>query len=284
MLYLAGVYLGVRDRWPDGAPVEVDTGSVLWVETESSEALNVGRAFAWDYPRDRFLTPFHDPLVPITFGDPSHMDAIRAVASREEVKAVFVDSLSGGAGGRENKAGMVQTVAHFAGIARDFNKPVALAHHIRKRNALFDDPAEGLILDHLRGHSGIVQPCRVIIGLDRPNGIGSTMRRLKQIKNSLRAFPLPLGMELIPGLEDDVHLSFGEAPEIIEELTGFDLARDFLHRFLDKAPRAAKDVLKAAAEAKIPDRTLYRAKKALRIASPKVGGIWMWSLPAREEE
>lgn len=38
-------------------------------------------------------------------------------------------------------------------------------------------------------------------------------------------------------------------------------------------------MLAEAAKAKIATRTLYRAKGRLRVSSPKVDGVWFWSLP-----
>ena len=64
-----------------------------------------------------------------------------------------------------------------------------------------------------------------------------------------------------------------------------DRAADWLVQYLANGPRPCADVLKAAAAAAIPDRTLKRAKELARIMSHQVWlqteqNIWYWYDPA----
>jgi rhamnose utilization protein RhaD (predicted bifunctional aldolase and dehydrogenase) len=125
-----------------------------------------------------------------------------------------------------------------------------------------------------------VQSPRVIWGLDQPGGPTADVRRLHVIKNNLRAFPEPVGMVV----DAEGLVTFGDAPEEPEMASACKDACDWLQRLLVKQPLPAAQVLDEAAQAKIASRTLYRAKAKLRVCSPKVNGVWFWSLPAVERE
>ena len=60
-------------------------------------------------------------------------------------------------------------------------------------------------------------------------------------------------------------------------------AKDFLRDLLDDEPVDAKTVLASAKQNGISERTLDRAKKALKIVSAKgegsLDGTWKWRLP-----
>jgi hypothetical protein len=58
-------------------------------------------------------------------------------------------------------------------------------------------------------------------------------------------------------------------------------ARDFLTARLEAGLVKAKDLFEEAEQIGISKRTLMRVKKELKISSRKVGGEWIWELPAR---
>jgi len=266
------------DSWPDGSEFSGTLGKVLWCEAEAAQAVNLGRAKTWGLPLDFILTPLSDPLEGVVLDEPSHRDSIAAIAGRDDVRLVVVDSLSGGNRRDENASAMLTTVTWLAELARDVAKPLLLLHHLRKSRESDPDPRYGLDLERVRGSSSIVQPARVIWGMDLPSGPNSDVRRLAQIKNNLRRFPDPLGMVVT----EDGRVIFGDAPEPHHLETAESRAADFLLRLLDRTPVLAAEILSEAEAAGIPTRTLYRAKARLRIASPKVDGRWFWSLPPPE--
>ena len=57
-------------------------------------------------------------------------------------------------------------------------------------------------------------------------------------------------------------------------------AEEFLKELLSEGPKEATGVEEAARQRKIAERTLRRAKAALRVHSSKDGKRWMWSLPS----
>ena len=273
-LALARTYI-TGGPWPDDTPFDDVPGCVLWIETEAGEAVNLERAEQWGLPLDRLLTPYPDPLAAVTLTDPAHRVRIAEAAREGCASAVIVDSLSGGNTRDENSAAMLPVTTWLAHLARDTGKPVYCVHHVRKRKDSDPDPRYGLSLDMVRGHSSICQPARVVWGLDLPGGPTSDTRRLHQLKNNLRRFPEPLGM----AVDEEGRVTWGEAPEVPEVASACSDACDWLRRLLDKEPLPAAEVLREAEKAKINTRTLYRAKVKLHVSSPKVGNVWMWSLP-----
>lgn len=275
LLLLSIAYTYIKGGvWPDGTLFDCPRGSVLWVETEAGQAVNLQRAKEWGVPLDGILYPLDDPLATVRLADAKHRARIREIAEDPGVFAVMVDSFSGGNGRDENAAASLPVAQGLAEIARDTNKPVIASHHLRKGRETDPDPRYGVSIERVRGHSSICQPARVIWALDFPSGPGSEMRRLHQIKNNLRPFPDALGMVV----EED-GVTFGEAPEAPADASAFGAACTFLKDLLDKEPMPSAKVIEEAEKARIATRTLYRAKRALKIVSPKVQGVWMWSLP-----
>jgi hypothetical protein len=72
-------------------------------------------------------------------------------------------------------------------------------------------------------------------------------------------------------------------PESKEESNAITLAKDFLRGLLAGGPKAAEYVLKEAHDAGVAQKTLYRAKNELRVASRKEGmeDGWVWALPEK---
>jgi hypothetical protein len=264
------------DEWPDGSPFDATAGRVLWCECEAAQGLNLQRAKAWGLDLDCLLTPFSEPLEAVNLADDAHRAVIGQIARRDDVRFLVVDSLSGGNTADENTAAMMRQVRWLAELTRDTDRPALLLHHLNKRKDSDPDPRWGITLDRVRGSTTIVQPARVIWGLDRPCGPTSEVRRLCQVKNNLAAFPEAIGMSIATA---DSSLTFGDAPEVPEMGSACSDACAWLRRLLNPEPLPAAEVLREAEKAKINTRTLYRAKAKLHIASPKVGTVWMWSLP-----
>ena len=263
--------------WPDGSEFPLGPGRVLWIETEGAQGLNSERASSWGLPLENLLTPYEDPFRPIVLHDDSDRQQIESVLAQDKsIQLIVTDSLSGGNRKDENTAQMLETCLWLSDLARDNNLPTILNHHINKLRDSDPDPKYGLTLDRIRGSTSIIQPTRVIWAIDLPGGPGTSERRVSMLKNSMGRLSEPFGFDF----RDDGTLEFGDAPTVPQIETAESRARDFLRELLDKEPLPAVEVLKAAEDAHITTRTLYRAKARLKIVSPKIGGIWHWSLPA----
>jgi putative DNA primase/helicase len=76
-----------------------------------------------------------------------------------------------------------------------------------------------------------------------------------------------------------------QAPADEEEKSALSEAKEFLRGELEDGPMGAKQVKKNAREADVSERTLKRAKQALRVKSEKESdGSWTWSLPIPETQ
>ncbi len=261
--------------WPDGTPFSGEVGKVVWAETEGAQGLNLQRAKAWGAPLASFLTPFPDPLESVILENPDHRAQVQAIAEREDVRAVFVDSLSGGSAAPENKGEMLRSVLWLAELARDTGKPVLCSHHLRKARENERDPKWAVTLDAVRGHSSIVQPARLVWALDLPGGPGCDVRRLSMLKHSMGALAEPFGMVINP----DGGLTFGPAPDE-PDTTALGIAKRFLLGWLDREPQEAGATEEEAEGRGISRASLRRAKDVLGVVSIKRGAAWYWGLPA----
>jgi putative DNA primase/helicase len=276
-LRLADCYLRFQE-WPDGTPVEGDLGgAVLWLEGEAAQAMNLQRANAWGLPISGILNPFKDPFEAVLLADPEKRAAIKAVAARDEVRLIVVDSLSGVNGGDENAARMLEMVRFLAELARDTNKALLLLHHLRKRSER-DDPQWGVTLDMVRGHGSIVQLTRVVWALDLPGGPGSEVRRLQQIKNNMEPFGEPIGMAVQP--EGVIFCDPPDEPAAISKMAE---AKGFLWQVLANGPVAVHEIERLAQETHISTRTLNRAKSLVKVSSVYKDRVSHWALAAPDE-
>lgn len=264
------------DPWPDKKAFAGETGAVLWCEAESAQALNLERAHKWELPMDKIYTPLDDPLEDIKLDNPDHWSAICAKAMLPEVKLIVVDSLRGANAQDENSSETMTVVQRLAALARDTGKPIMLLHHLRKKN-LFD--GEGVGLERLRGSSAIVQTARLVWALDRPDPQALNWDRLQQIKNNMAKFPEPIGLTI----EDGV-IKFGLSPEAPKVETIADKAVDLLMALLADEPMEASKIEDEFKQVGISWRSATRAKEKLGISSIRKNGIWIWSLPPREEK
>lgn len=264
------------DPWPDGTPYDGPLGAVLWCEAEAAQAINRGRAAEWDLPLERIYTPLPDPLADVDLNAAEHRAAILAMAMRDDVRLVVVDSFSGGSRRDENKSEAAEAAFWLAQLARDTGKPVLCLHHVRKRG-MIDAGSDRTTLDMLRGYSGIVQPARVIWALDIPDPSTPDRKRLSVIKNNLGRFPDPIGLTI-----GAAGIAFGNAPERPRQESQLDKACDLLLSLLAHQPVKA-DELKAEADgAGISWDTMKRAKDKLGIVARRDGRerVWRWALPA----
>ncbi len=275
------------EAFPDGTPAP-EQGAVLWVESEEAEALNLGRAQAWHLDRHRFYTPQLTPseMHHVLLDDPADQEAVYNLARRPDVRLIVIDALRGIHRGRENDSEVHSVVAFLAAMARDTGKPILLTHHLSKPRV---GEIDEVSVDRVRGSSAIVQPARVVWGIDAPDGSAPERKRLHVIKSNLAKFPEPIGFEIfpLPDNSDYPELIFSiDAPERPKTETVHDKALDFLRVSLARGPRLRKELEEEATGQGISNRALVRAKKVLGVVSVKAGGgehaPWSWSLPCKE--
>jgi hypothetical protein len=272
LLWLAKCFLQ-GTPWPDGSPSN-DLGSLLWCEAEAAQALNLDRATKWGLPLDRIITPLQDGLDDVSLDDAGHRAAITAKAHLPQVRFVVVDSLRGANAGNENDSVSMSVVKWLAELARDTGKPIVLTHHLRKRGMLDGD---ALTLDRVRGSSALMQPARVVWGVDTPDPANQETRRLSVIKCNLAPKPTPLGFSI-----GDGGLTFTTPPEPPRQETLQDKAADLLLSLLAAGPQPAASLQAEFNAAGISWAAAHRAKDKLSLSVVRRGKAWIWSLPYRE--
>lgn len=277
ILHIARVYL-TGSLWPDLAMFKDEPGKILWVETESAQALNLERAKKWNLPLDRIITPLDDPMSNTSLDDKEHLTAIYHKAQNPDVQLIIVDSLSGGTRREAKNSNEMLGVGGFlADLAKMTGKPVLVSHHLNKtRNG-----SDFVTLDRVRDSSAIVQLARVVWAIDTPDAEKPESKRLYCIKNNLIKFPKPMGFEIT-----ETGLNFTtDAPKPPkregQEERAIEMLRNYLIARNNNVPAAEIDEL--AKIERISFSTLQRAKVRLNIISNKSGGMWYWSLPTNLE-
>jgi hypothetical protein len=275
-LRLAGCYL-LGKPWPDGKQFTAEPGKVLWCEAEAGQAVNLERARLWGLPLDSLLTPLPDPLEDLKLDNATHVRALEAIARRDDVKLIILDSLRGLHSRDENSSEVMSVVHWLAELARDTQKPFILTHHLRKRGIF--DIGEAPNLDRLRGSTAITQAARLVWALDTPDPMQEHIARLSVIKSNLAKFPQPVGMTI-----DEHGVTFTHAPEAPKVESVADKAADLLLALLSDEPMPAGEIEKEFNGHDVSWRSAERAKKRLGIVSVKKDdGRWYWSLPAKDE-
>ena len=261
------------DVWPDGSEFKGENGSVLWLEAEAGQAVNVGRARDWGIPKGQIVgAPLPHRAHDVRLADRTHREAIESEAHQDGIRLIVLDSLSAAtAGQQENKSTMIQPVLWLAKLARDTGVPVLVLHHTTKPSR--HDPADVVTLPRVRGFGGIVQPARVVWGLDAPDSLAPESRRLHVIKSNLAAIPEALGVSIGP---DGV--SFGRAPMEFERRTRRSAASEFLMDALKVGPVPSSALKTQVEAAGLNWRTVQRARAKLPIDVIKSGDGWVWQL------
>lgn len=259
--------------WPDGTPYTGETGKVLWCEAEAAQYLNKTRARDWDIPKDQILTPI-SAKCELSFSDADHRLAIQNGATRPDVRLIVLDSLYGIYGGEENDSKFGKVSKWFADLAKATQKPVLVIHHVRKS----ETATANISLSDVRGHSSVVQSCRVVLGIDTPNLADTSQKRVKQLKNNLAILAEPIGFRW---QEDKI--VFGSAPVPIHAETRIDVAKEALLAFLSKRPQPVHQILDYMESLGITKTTTRRAKKELGLVLVRnPGQQHQWSLPYEE--
>lgn len=273
--------LAVGDRllkaqaWPDG---QENTGasSIMWIDTEGTQAVLVERAITADSPMNRIMLPTADPLTDFALDDDDAWFDLRRGIAATTCGLLVVDTLRGVHSGEENSS--QETGRLMKGlqiIARDNKIGCLVVHHTRK---LHEESGEDsrLTLDRVRGSNAIVANARVVWGIEPTRADG--VKRLIVLKSNLGSRPDPLGFRM-----DEDGFSWCRLPNTESDAREMDRAAAFLRSWLQSGPSPA-DALKEAASADGHSMsTLCRAKKRLGIKSERERGVpngkWSWRLP-----
>jgi hypothetical protein len=271
VLRLAASYL-CGDPWPDGTPFTGELGSVLWCEAEAGQAINLERAREWGLPLNRIITPFEDPLSEVNLDDPNHLAVVKALAQREDIRMVAVDSLGASTLSNDRDSEIGRPMKALAQLARDAGKCNIVTHHLRKRTAF--DLGDSVDLEQVSGNVAIVKFARLVWALDRPDLGKPEVRRMSVIKSNLGRFPTPLGMTF-----DGSGVQFCAAPVAPKEESVVDRAAAVLRDLLSDGPKPQKEIQEAIEAAGLSWRSAQRAKDVLNIRSVKKADGWYWQLP-----
>jgi hypothetical protein len=266
--------------WPDGSSfVPPSSRPLLWCEAESAHQLLVERAELTGLPFDRIIFPTRDPFETTRLDNTLHIADLRETVRIHKPAALIYDALSGGHGKRENSSDeMLPVIRTLADLARDYQLPVLLIHHVNKQ---FVDKGK-ISLNSVRGASAITQLARVVWALEKVDNSGSL--RLRVIKSNLGKMPNAVGVRIA-----DDHIEYGKAPQPKKHgkknnrVNKLEQAKALLREQLAGGSRRASEILEMAQTNKISERTLERAKDDLNVAAERVGagegGHWIWSLP-----
>ena len=253
--------------FPDGSQV-TEPGKVCLVETEEFRGPYVERLLARGVKAN-------DICFPVLNGDPTYLldlvtelPLIAAVAESNTCKAIVVDSLSAGHALDENSADMRGLLKGLAKLAVALDVPMVLVHHVRKRASYETDR---ITLDRIRGSSTIIQFCRTVCGLWKPDPQTATVR-VECLKSSFAYPPSAFGYSVIDNVAH-----FQPAPEVPRSETTIDKAAELLRVALRTSPQRYATLLEQAESQGISKNSLYKARERLGILV-KNG---LWSLPAR---
>lgn len=275
MLALVGVII-TGGRWPDGTANGHVADRVLFLDTEAALAMHVGRAKRWGLPLEKIgILPLRDITSGFRLDREDHLAVTETLYAREDVGALFIDSLSGGHDWDENSAVMRRLLIRMSEMAARVNKPLLMSHHFRKPLQFEGSEAT---LDKARGSNTITQIARVVWAIDQPDEYRPETRRVLQLKNNFQEKPQPFGFEIT-----DEGVVWVPAPERPKTTAEMEKALGFLKSALRPGPMLTTELVERAVRAGVSGRTLRRALRRLGCVSVRREGHWWRSLPGRQE-
>lgn len=175
-----------------------------------------------------------------------------------------------------NKANEIRPIfAHLGRVAEDHGCAIVLIGHEGK-NSLYSD------LQKLLGSTDQVAAARSVLSvIKHPHN--NALSLISHTKSSLAA----KGQSLSFYIDSNGKIVWGDFIDNLdpagteEKATKRDLAKDFLLETLTDGSKSANEIVLAAHEKQISDKTLQRGKKELGIISYSEGGMWFWKLPQK---
>jgi AAA domain len=258
--------------WPDGKTSLLAPGKVLYVDTESGQAMLSERLQQWKLPAERIILPKSDDVLgTVKLDDPDDVFALRHFVQRQKPALVIIDSLRGSHSKAENDSRISGEILEALGkLAQESSAAIVVIHHTRKT-----EEGKTVTADDSRGSNALIAHARSVIAIDKPDPKSESVR-VSVVKSNVAKFPEPFGFKFTK-----TGLTFGPAPRRPREEkkpSRGNEAEAFLLDFLANGPKPATEVQAAATKADISAQTLRRARKALGVITPR-GGKSTWKLP-----
>jgi hypothetical protein len=279
--------------WPDGAPCE--PGGVVLMNAEDGLADTIRpRIQAADADPSRVLALATDPDkdgVERFLSIPEDIPIVERGIERVGAVLVVVDPLMAFLSGRvnaNNDQEVRRALAPLAAMAERTGAAVVVVRHMNKA-------AGANTLYRGGGSIGIIGAARSGLVV-APHPEDDSLRVLAPLKHNLSEPAPSLVFSIVTADNGAARVEWkGETPlgadQLLrppvddEERSAVDEAVEFLLDELGTHPVTAKSVLKDARDAGVAERTLYRAKRKLRVGSERESdGSWTWVLPKDGEE
>ncbi len=266
---------------PDGTPVEA-AGAVL-VSAEDGAA---------DTVRPRFDAAGGDPSKALLLGDeelfyiPEDVPLLERAIKQVGASMVVIDPIMAFLSGDLNSnrdQDVRRALTPLKRMAERTGAAVVLVRHLNKTPG-------GNPLYRGGGSIGIIGAARSGLVVGRDPG-EEELRVLAGQKNNLSLRPESLSYSIETAENGAARIAYRGTSEVTasqmlqlpadeEEKSALAEAKDFLQSELKPGPMSANAVKRNAHSADISERTLKRAKKALKVKSEKESdGSWTWSLP-----
>jgi RecA-family ATPase len=289
------VAAAVSNGWPligdDGSPTQkVDVGKILYLSCEDGlgdtlrprlekMGANVVNVIALEGK----ITPGKDEVIPVSLLD---VDVLRNAMLEVRPALIVVDPIQGflGAGTNMSRAEEVRPLLSALGkLAEEFKSAVILIRHLTKSGK---DKAS------YRGMGSIdftaAARSVLLVGKDPDD---EAKRVIVQTKSSLAETGKSIAFTINEGKfewagHSEVTAAEVLAPEKLEsdsdnedDKNPMKEARKYLFDSLVNGPKPAKEILSGVKFSGFGERTLKKAKAALKIKSYKDGEVWYWSFP-----
>lgn len=173
-----------------------------------------------------------------------------------------------------NKANEIRPIfAQLGRVAEDNECAIVLIGH-QGKNQMYTE------LQSLLGSTDQVAAARSVLTVTKhPNN--KTLSLINHTKSSLSA----RGKSLSFTIDESGKIVWGDfidcdamAGTKEEKITKTEIAKDFLQNFLGNGSRPQNEIVTAAQEIEISERTLNKAKAELKIKSYKKENMWLWQL------
>jgi hypothetical protein len=184
---------------PDGAPLDIRSGNIIYVDAEGFLPVVYNRLAGWDMNLNKFYPVQRPAREMLDLGAKSNQDQLIDMCYDLKADMLIIDSLSTIISKGENNVEDFRDLLNFlADLAKDSDLALLLIHHLRKQ-ANGQTSGSGPVSQHdLRGSGHLGYMARSIMGLYIPGLDANGPRRLHMVKTNLCAHPLPLVMSYTP--------------------------------------------------------------------------------------
>jgi putative DNA primase/helicase len=273
--------------WPD--ETQAPLGDVLLLSAEDGIADTIRprvEALGGDLARIHVLRAIRRQDTEAEFSLSSDLPDLERAITETQAILIVIDPLSAYLGDRDSykDAEVRSLLAPLAALAHRTGVSVLGVMHVGKGD-------QRRAIHRTLGSVAFVAAARIVLAVGK-HPEDDTRRLVVSVKSNLGPVSPALAYRVddgrlvwekspISGLDADAVLGASALTEDRQERLD---AANFLREFLEDGPVRAKEVLKAARENGISERTLYRAKSRLGVRSSHTGspgepGPWYWSLP-----